>query len=478
MSESDVRQLEVVGSSRRVRVELDEDVSVGELLLQLAPMCEDDLDETLLAELIKTGRVALAGVKGEPLAPATKIAEAGNLDSPLQIITRERDQHRADGEVADAHDDDGGAADRAAAALDASERADDEQPDTAEPDTAEPDTAGSSNSDDGLRPRELRLPARLSPAARCDAASRALRDRDPVARSLVRGSAVSPFARARQAWRASDYLRTLEREIAEPSLLRCVTIPVPSSKGGVGKTTLAKLLGTIFAHARRDRCVVLDANPDRGSIAKTFARGHQVYVDELLAEANAGGMTPARLDSLLASGPHGLKVLAAPPQSERREALTTADYAQVIECLQAHVGIVVIDCGTGINQPPVQAALAAANQLVLVTDADWVAAEMNADALADDIQKACCAPLTLVGNKMPRGKRAGAKARAALSEYFPDARSIVLVDEHKPGAELLKSREFSWEDAPGQWRHAARELAWLLAADWPRLGLAPAETTG
>jgi Mrp family chromosome partitioning ATPase len=55
-------------------------------------------------------------------------------------------------------------------------------------------------------------------------------------------------------------------------LRRCVTVAVMSPKGGVGKTTLTALLGSLFALLRRDRIVAIDNNPDFGALGRALAR--------------------------------------------------------------------------------------------------------------------------------------------------------------------------------------------------------------
>ena len=52
--------------------------------------------------------------------------------------------------------------------------------------------------------------------------------------------------RARASWRETDYLARLDRAIAAPRLTRCATIAVVSPKGGVGKTTMTVLLGSLL----------------------------------------------------------------------------------------------------------------------------------------------------------------------------------------------------------------------------------------
>ena len=91
----------------------------------------------------------------------------------------------------------------------------------------------------------------------------------------------SAAERWRESWRESDYEARLDRRIAAPRLTRCATIAIVSPKGGVGKTTLTILLGSLLARVRRDRIVAVDTNPDFGSLGRTLTPDHQVFVDDL-----------------------------------------------------------------------------------------------------------------------------------------------------------------------------------------------------
>jgi hypothetical protein len=56
----------------------------------------------------------------------------------------------------------------------------------------------------------------------------------------------------------------------------------------------------------------------------------------------------------------------------------------------------------------------------------------------------------------------------------PDAHGLITLDEDLRSATKVASGDYSWDDAPPQWRRAIRELAVSLQADWPALGI----TTG
>ena len=76
-----------------------------------------------------------------------------------------------------------------------------------------------------------------------------------------------------------------------------------------------------FADARRDRCVLIDANPDRGTLGTSFARGHTVYVDDVRAAAERPDLSPSDLDGMLA---HRAARSAGPARTPEQQPPPTA----------------------------------------------------------------------------------------------------------------------------------------------------------
>ena len=218
-------------------------------------------------------------------------------------------------------------------------------------------------------------------------------------RGLTLPATSSPLDRVRRAWAASDYDRRLEQRIVAPRLCRCATIAVVSPKGGPGKTTITALLGSLLAFLRRDRVIAVDANPDFGSLGRRLAPGHTVFLDDLLAGPLAEeSLTTTQLDAQLGRGPDGLMVAPAPTDPDRAKALDETAYRTLFKRLAEFAGILVLDCGTGLDAPPARAALGSADQLVLVTDEEPDTASLVCEAAAwlqDDSP-----PLILLANKL------------------------------------------------------------------------------
>ena len=309
------------------------------------------------------------------------------------------------------------------------------------------------------------LPRRVGGVQRRVTAARAALSRQPL--PALEDYAVAerpgPLSRWRRSMAATDHLAVLEQRVRQAVIGESVLIAVVSPKGGVGKTTLTGLLGSLLAELRRDPVMALDANADYGNLAARLcapeARG--ATVAELWAWAEGRSVTPAALAQRLGQGPHGLRVVGTPAEAEAM--LAAADhglYQEVLAWLRSFGGVVLADCGTGLLDPPTRAALEGADQIVLVTDS---AADTARLVVKAGRQLPPGRPCWLVANKVPpRGARVDLDAlRCDLPEV---AGSVVLpaVDL----AENVLTAQFRWEAAPRAWRAPLRELATLLSAGW------------
>jgi MinD-like ATPase involved in chromosome partitioning or flagellar assembly len=321
---------------------------------------------------------------------------------------------------------------------------------------------------DDLQQAAATATAEATSAARPQAARHAAGTR-LMPSDLTLAMAPSRLDRARTRWRELDYIGQLDGMITEPRLLHCATIAVVSPKGGVGKTTVTALLGTLLSLLRRDPIVAVDTNPDFGSLGRVLTPDQSWYVDDLaqlVLEDDELSLTA--LDSHLGRAVHGLLVVPAPTDPARMAALDEEAYGRVIARLKDFFSLILLDCGTGLQDPASVAAIAAADQVVLITDAQPATASLVAEST--DLLHQWGRPITVVVNRMP-AKDARLDIQQ-LSRYLPAARGLVVVPDDIVAASRLAAGSFDWRDGPATWQLALRQLAIVLVSDWRRLGLA------
>jgi MinD-like ATPase involved in chromosome partitioning or flagellar assembly len=187
-----------------------------------------------------------------------------------------------------------------------------------------------------------------------------------------------------------------------------------------------------------------------------------VFVDDLYEVLDEPELTATALDNHLGRAAHGLMVLPSPMDPARVSRLDAGAYAKVVRKLQSMVGVIVLDTGTGLDEPAARAALATADQVVLVSDMEPPTASLVAEAAA--LLRQDGPPIWLVMNK--------AGVRTDLGAVIPHARGLVEVRSELGAARLVAAGRFTWPEAPRSWRIGARELAAALVADWPHLGIA------
>lgn len=297
----------------------------------------------------------------------------------------------------------------------------------------------------------------------------------PAQQSGRFAKAVQPSVgdRYRLALQETDRCHNLEMLIRTAPLTRCMVIAVVSPKGGPGKTTLTALLGMLLAELRRDPVLALDANPDLGDLRDKLAAesAPATLVDDLARWLDEHPTaTPAELSARLGVGPHGLRFVPTPrpPAASKERMIEAADfglYQRLIARLRDYEGIILVDCGTGLLDPPVRAALEAADQIVLVTDSSATTARQVV-AAAGLLPEAT--PTWLVANKMP--VRGSTLDLAQVVADIPRLNGVTVVPV--PGgrlAENVVTPGFTWAESPPSWREPIREIAARLANNWGTL---------
>lgn len=145
-------------------------------------------------------------------------------------------------------------------------------------------------------------------------------------------------------------------------------IVVASPKGGVGKSTVAANLAVLLAQAHPLDVVLVDLDAQFGDVASLL----DIKPDRTVVDAVAGLGDPVLLKTCLAEHASGLVVLPAPDTPTAAESVTIDQAKQLVEDLKSLFPIVVIDTGSGLNDPGV-GALEASDDAIFVTSMDVAA---------------------------------------------------------------------------------------------------------
>lgn len=183
--------------------------------------------------------------------------------------------------------------------------------------------------------------------------SRAVVDRE------LAGAARRPQRGESLAVRVSRALRRIvsssaAREVAEITrtaevLQRPVTtgrqIAVTSIRGGAGKTTVAALIGTAYAHYRQDPVLLVEADPALGSLPLRLGAETLRWTTADLADIVEPQMSLLDVTGYLVQLPDNAWLL---PGSQGRigAMLDTATYERVMVALRRYFSVTVVDCET------------------------------------------------------------------------------------------------------------------------------------
>jgi putative peptide zinc metalloprotease protein len=141
-------------------------------------------------------------------------------------------------------------------------------------------------------------------------------------------------------------------------------VAIVSRKGGIGKTTTTLMLGHIFATHRGDRVVALDANPDAGSLAYRVRRETDATVTQVLRSVDRIRRY-SEMRTYTSQSPTRLEVLASDDDPTISVALGEAEYRQVLDVLEHHYNLILMDTGTGILDSATQGILRVTEELVV-----------------------------------------------------------------------------------------------------------------
>ncbi|WP_415823685.1 MinD/ParA family ATP-binding protein, partial [Mycobacterium basiliense] len=167
----------------------------------------------------------------------------------------------------------------------------------------------------------------------------------------------SPSAAQRQAAEFENTIRTALRGTHKVGVL---------GKGGVGKTSVAASVGSIFAELRQqDRVVAIDADTAFGRLSSRIDPTARDSFGELTADKNLTSF--ADVVARLGRNSAGLHVLPGEAAAGARRVLDPAIYREAALRLDRHFTITVIDCGSTMDAAVTQEVLRDLDALIVVS---------------------------------------------------------------------------------------------------------------
>ncbi|MDH6244940.1 MinD/ParA family protein [Mycobacterium sp. OTB74] len=157
-----------------------------------------------------------------------------------------------------------------------------------------------------------------------------------------------------------------ELETKTRSLLRGTYKIGVLGKGGVGKSTIAASVGSVFAELRQDdRLVAIDADTGFGKLASLIDPATSGSYWELAADKKL--FTFSDIRSRVGSNKFGLFVLAGEAATARRRVLDAAIYREATMQLDKHFTLSIVDCGSTLDSAVTQQVLADVDALIVVS---------------------------------------------------------------------------------------------------------------
>jgi pilus assembly protein CpaE len=151
---------------------------------------------------------------------------------------------------------------------------------------------------------------------------------------------------------------------------RCQVIAFHGAKGGVGTTTAAANVAVALRRLTGERVALVDASLQAGDAGVALNLTSTAGIDDLLPHLN--GLDVELMNRVLAVHPSGVKVLLAPRDLERAEAIAGDEIRRVLAFLAGHFDYIVIDTAPTLDAAGL-AALDHADQIVLLTTPDVTA---------------------------------------------------------------------------------------------------------
>lgn len=248
-------------------------------------------------------------------------------------------------------------------------------------------------------------------------------------------------------------------------------INVMSEKGGVGKTTLVSLLAFVLNEIRRDRIVVADLNPDKGSLHKRMGVTRRHSLRDLVAAYDDILSGNAQTRDFLSTSPGTqISVLSGDPRGEKRDQTSEEDVIKIFQLLSPMCDLAILDNGTGITHSALSGSLQVSHSMVLIMENTDDAEEFIEESLAflqeeshDDLRNR----LILVINDKAAitPEQSASLINDLVGKFGHQVRSIVVIPFDRS---IAKSGPVDFQGIGPETLRALRHLAALLIDDMIR----------
>lgn len=149
--------------------------------------------------------------------------------------------------------------------------------------------------------------------------------------------------------------------------VKSTVVTVFSTKGGVGKTTIASNLAVSIARATKKRVALLDLDLQFGDIAIMLNVSVKNTISDLIKEANQ--LDSDLMEEYMVTHFSGVKVLPAPIKPEYAEYITAAHVEKIINTLKSYYHYIIVDTSASFHET-VLASLDMADRILLVSTLD------------------------------------------------------------------------------------------------------------
>lgn len=152
-----------------------------------------------------------------------------------------------------------------------------------------------------------------------------------------------------------------------PSRSEGQVVTVMSAKGGSGKTVTATNLAVLLVRQPHTKVCIVDADLQFGDVCLVLQLEPKFTVVNAAAELHR--LDTQLVESILATHPSGLKVLAAPLEPAFADDITTAGLLQIVEMLRTMFDYVVVDTASLLDEL-LLSLLERSDQVLMVVDMD------------------------------------------------------------------------------------------------------------